>query len=322
MAGRTPTDCSSATLFRGVPYEVRQLMQCEFRPGRAWAVSAGGAVAVFAPETQVPMLAAAHALLTAARGANSVAASLERLGAEPFAVIVADSQGARVVRWKDVPLQADDAEVPLAEEFVGVQQLVHATSLEFGKVDELRDGTLPLADGVANVSAVRVTLDRRASQIPGVIARAADIPVDDDTDEIAVFSSDDIAEARRSSSAYADELALALPTGDLVPLDRGVVLGRRPQSSGADGTRPPRLIAVGADSHVVSRNHLALTWDGEHLLAEDLGSTNGTAVTRSGIVTQRLLPGHPMRLQIGDALVLGDGLTVSIGARARERELV
>lgn len=297
-------------------------MRCEFSPGRAWAVTARGAVAVFAPETPVSMLSAAHALLTAARGANSVAASLERLGVTPFAVIVADSQGARVVRWKDVPLRADAAEVPLAPEFVGVQQVVHATSLEFGNVDELRDGTLPLEGGVANVSAVRVALDRRTSQIPGVIARAADIRIDDDTDEIAVFTSDEIAEARRSSVAYADELALALPTGDLIPLDRGAILGRRPHSSGADGVRPPRLIALGGDGHVVSRNHLAVTWDGEQLLAEDLGSTNGTAVTRSGIVTQRLLPGHPMRLQIGDSLVLGDGLTVSIGALARKPELV
>lgn len=287
-------------------------MRCEIRPGKAWAVAAGDAVAVYGPETPTATLAAAHALLSTAQGANSIAAALERCGT-PLMVAIADSQGARVIRWKNVPLQADDDEVALTEQTRGQQQVTTAGLLEFGKVEELAGGTVPLIDGVAGASAVRVTLRRTASPIPGFIARAIDINVDDDTDEIPVFSAAEPAETRRSSAAYADELAVLLASGATVPLDRGVILGRRPQSSGEDGTLPPRLVAIGGDSSVVSRNHLSLRWREGQLFAEDLGSTNGSSVSRSGTVTQRLMPAHPVPISIGDAIVLGDGVTVSIG---------
>ena len=296
-------------------------MRCEIRPGRAWAVAAGDAVAVFEPDTPTSTLAAAHALLGAARGANSIAAALEQLR-RPIMVAISDSQGARVIRWKNVPLRADDEDIALTDQTAGQQQVTPANLLEFGNVAELADGTVPLLDGVAGVSAVRVTLSRASHDIPGFIARAVDINVDDDTDEIPVFSAATPPETLRSSAAYADELAMMLASGASVPLDRGVILGRRPHSSGEDGTLPPRLVAIGNESSVVSRNHLALRWRDGQLLAEDLGSTNGSSIARSGTVMQRLLPAHPVPVGIGDALVLGDGITVTIGASMGSSDLL
>lgn len=292
-------------------------MRCDVRPGRAWAVATEAAVAIFGPETPVSTLSAAHALLQAARGGNSIAASLERLGT-PFVAVVEDSHGARVVRWRDVPIVADGQALPIAPELVGTQQVVHATSIELGNCQELRQGTLPLANGVAGVSAVRLTLAGQRTEIPGIVARAVDISLDDDTDEISVFDVAQALETRRSSDAYSDELGLLMPGGEFLPLERGAILGRRPHSRGLDGGLPPRLVAVGNDSTRVSRNHVAVRWSDGQLVAEDLDSTNGTSIARAGRVTQRLLPWHPTHVSIGDSLVLGDRLTVTIGATAHQ----
>ena len=65
--------------------------------------------------------------------------------------------------------------------------------------------------------------------------------------------------------------ALTLPTGEVVPLDRGVALGRKPRA--VPGGEPyPHLVHLPAESTYLSRLHLQVELDGWLVLARDLGS--------------------------------------------------
>lgn len=98
---------------------------------------------------------------------------------------------------------------------------------------------------------------------------------------------------------------LRLPTGEVVPLDRGVVLGRRPQAppTAADW---PHLVVVPAQHTFVSRTHLHLWPAGWQVLALDLGSRGGTVRQHADGRTEPLLPGVPQPLEPGDCLALAD----------------
>ncbi len=111
------------------------------------------------------------------------------------------------------------------------------------------------------------------------------------------------------------EVAVAvLPSGERVPLGRGVVLGRRPRSRRAEDGRVPRLVTVESPGEDISRSHLELRVDDWNLIATDLSSTNGTLLLREGAAPQRLRPEASTILQLGDRLDLGDAVVVRIEA--------
>lgn len=111
------------------------------------------------------------------------------------------------------------------------------------------------------------------------------------------------------------EIAVAvLPSGERIPLGRGVVLGRRPRSRRAEDGRVPRLVTVESPSEDISRSHVELRVEDWNLVAEDLSSTNGTLLLREGSAPQRLRPESATLLQLGDRLDLGDGVVVAIEA--------
>ena len=91
---------------------------------------------------------------------------------------------------------------------------------------------------------------------------------------------------------------LRLPTGEVVPLDRGVILGRKPAP--AEGSTDwPHLVHLPSDHSFVSRRHLQIELDGWDVVARDLDSRGGTTIT---------LPGRePVRMRPGDAYVLESG---------------
>jgi hypothetical protein len=94
-----------------------------------------------------------------------------------------------------------------------------------------------------------------------------------------------------------------LSTGDVVTLDRGVLLGRAP-SEPADGDERPHLVKLASPENDISRNHAEIVLDGWHVFVRDLGSTNGTVVT---------LPGRaPTRLRANDLQLLEHGATVTL----------
>lgn len=98
---------------------------------------------------------------------------------------------------------------------------------------------------------------------------------------------------------------LRLPTGEVVPLDRGVVLGRRPAP--AEGSHDwPHLVHLPADHSFVSRMHLRLELDGWHVVARDLASRGGTVLKVPGREPERMRANEAYVLEPGAALDLAE----------------
>ncbi|MBW9111616.1 FHA domain-containing protein, partial [Microbacterium ureisolvens] len=101
-------------------------------------------------------------------------------------------------------------------------------------------------------------------------------------------------------------------TGQVLPLDRTIVIGRRPRSTRVSGTDLPHLVAVDSPQQDISRSHVELRVEGESIVATDLRTTNGTTLLRPGADPVRLHPGEGTVVIPGDVLDLGDGITVAI----------
>ena len=72
------------------------------------------------------------------------------------------------------------------------------------------------------------------------------------------------------------------------------------------------LVAVPSPHHMVSRSHLLLTTSGWSVLAQDLGSSNGTVLARPGATPVLLGSGMPTPVFMGDLMDVGDGVTLRI----------
>jgi hypothetical protein len=105
---------------------------------------------------------------------------------------------------------------------------------------------------------------------------------------------------------------LRLSLGDVIPLDRGVVMGRNPRADyagpAASGEERPHVVKLPSADGDISRTHLRVTLDGWHVLVTDLNSTNGTLVTLPGRDPQQLRPGEPLPMQPGTVVTLADGI--------------
>ncbi len=98
---------------------------------------------------------------------------------------------------------------------------------------------------------------------------------------------------------------LRLPSGELVPLDRGVVFGRKPTPVPGSSDWP-HLVHLPQDSAYVSRMHLQIELDGWLVLARDLGSRGGTTLRIPGRLPQRIRAHERYVLEPGHALDLAD----------------
>lgn len=103
---------------------------------------------------------------------------------------------------------------------------------------------------------------------------------------------------------------LLISNGERYVLDRGAVIGRRPQAIRSTGTLP-HLVAVPSPAQDISRSHLELRVEGSDVLATDLDTTNGTRLLRLGKDPVRLHPGEATLVVPGDRFDLGDGVIVS-----------
>ena len=109
---------------------------------------------------------------------------------------------------------------------------------------------------------------------------------------------------------------LRLSLGDVIMLDRGVVMGRNPRTDyggpdgfgGSAGEERPHVVKLPSADGDISRTHLRVTLDGWHVLVTDLNSTNGTLVTLPGHDPQQLRPGEPLPVQSGTVVTLADGI--------------
>ena len=108
---------------------------------------------------------------------------------------------------------------------------------------------------------------------------------------------------------------IELSTGEQIVLDRSTILGRRPRASRVSARDVPQLITVPSPQQDISRSHLELRLEGWHVVAFDLGTTNGTTLYRANTEPVRLRSREGVMLRDGDTIDLGDGVLL----RMRER---
>lgn len=99
---------------------------------------------------------------------------------------------------------------------------------------------------------------------------------------------------------------LRLSTGDIVPLDRGVILGRNPRAGDERDPGRPHVVRLASPTKDISRSHVEVRLDEWHVLVTDLGSTNGTTVTVPGQAPVRLRPHEPMPVEANTEVNLAD----------------
>lgn len=89
---------------------------------------------------------------------------------------------------------------------------------------------------------------------------------------------------------------LRFSTGQVVELDRRVVVGRAPSVERVSGDDLPQLVQVDSPEQDISRSHAEVRLEGWHVLLVDLDTINGTTVTVPGGQPERLhaLEPHPL----------------------------
>ena len=105
---------------------------------------------------------------------------------------------------------------------------------------------------------------------------------------------------------------LTLSTGAAIEVAGDVVVGRAPQVQRGGDPHIVALVTVPSAQHMVSRSHLILTTSGWSILAQDLGSSNGTVLARPGATPVLLGSGMPTPVFMGDLMDIGDGVTLRI----------
>lgn len=104
---------------------------------------------------------------------------------------------------------------------------------------------------------------------------------------------------------------VVVSTGQVIELDRPVLLGRKPKVEGAMQGEVPQLVAIG-DAQGLSRSHAMIRLEQWQVLIEDLGSANGTVVTLPGRDPRRLHQSDPVLLENGAVIDLGGEVTMSV----------
>jgi hypothetical protein len=102
---------------------------------------------------------------------------------------------------------------------------------------------------------------------------------------------------------------LRLPSGEVVALDRSVVIGRRPAPVDDQGEWP-HLVTVPPEASYVSRIHVHVQLDGWLVVARDLGSRGGTTLLVPGRPPEAIRSQESHVLEPGHALDLADEFRV------------
>ena len=103
-------------------------------------------------------------------------------------------------------------------------------------------------------------------------------------------------------------------TGEVVELDRPVLVGRAPAPSEVrgPGDSAPAVLTVPSPEQLVSRNHLLIELDEWSVLARNLSESNGTLLLREGEPARKIPSSEPVLLRAGDVLDLGDGQSLAM----------
>jgi hypothetical protein len=151
---------------------------------------------------------------------------------------------------------------------------------------------------------------QRPATGPMVLARVcpqghANPPTSSNCSICAAGLADDASQVQRPSLGR-----MRLSTGEVIELDRPVIVGRQPSASRVQGNGMPRLVQVRSVSGDISRSHLEVRLEGWHVMLCDLKATNGTMLIREGQPPRRLGQSESMILLDGDIADLGDGISL------------
>lgn len=107
---------------------------------------------------------------------------------------------------------------------------------------------------------------------------------------------------------------LVLSTGEVVEVDRTIIVGRAPEARRFASNDQPHLVTVASPHHEISSTHLEIRpgagADHGSAVVTDLGSTNGTVLVQPGLPPEDLQAGIAVSLIPGAILDLGDGVTI------------
>lgn len=110
--------------------------------------------------------------------------------------------------------------------------------------------------------------------------------------------------------------ALVFSTGDVIAVDRTVLVGRAPEARRFASHDQPHVVTVPSPHQEISSTHLEIRpgagADHGSAIATDLGSTNGTVLALPGLDAEELKPGIAVSLVPGAVLDLGDGVTIQV----------
>lgn len=110
--------------------------------------------------------------------------------------------------------------------------------------------------------------------------------------------------------------SLVFSTGDVVAVDRTVLVGRAPEARRFASHDQPHVVTVASPHQEISSTHLEIRpgagADHGSAIATDLGSTNGTVLALPGLDPEELKPGIAVSLVPGAVLDLGDGVTIQV----------
>jgi hypothetical protein len=176
-------------------------------------------------------------------------------------------------------------------------------------------------------SGAEVVAEAEAALDTGSLGLVEDTVIPDDHDGMTILSSDLQTIRHQLPSWAGDEVPgpfrvtapqfappakLVLSTGQVVSVDRSVLLGRAPQVSRVTNRDLPRLVTLPSPQQDISRTHAEVRADGDDVLVTDLHSTNGTLVTRPGDGARQLAPGEATVIAHGEVVDLGDGVTFTV----------
>lgn len=176
------------------------------------------------------------------------------------------------------------------------------------------DGQTLMRSDLQNLSGVAAPAETRAEPPattgPMVLARVcpqghANPPTRSACSRCAAPLASDASEVKRPSLGK-----MRLSSGEVIELDRPVIVGRQPAASRVQGNVMPQLVQVRSVSGDISRSHLEVRLEGWHVILGDLKATNGTMLIREGQPPRRLGQGESMILLDGDIADLGDGVSL------------
>jgi FHA domain len=109
---------------------------------------------------------------------------------------------------------------------------------------------------------------------------------------------------------------LIFSSGEVVDVDRVLVVGRAPDAGRVGGEEQVRLVTVPSPHQEISSTHVEIRpgtgADQGSAVVTDLGSTNGTVAVQPGLPAEDLQPGVAVQLIPGATIDLGEGVTIQV----------